>query len=92
MSAPKLTFPMIRSIDFQGDPHLAIKQLNQVIEEKFLSDQGKCPHRPSNLVVSMSGDMSYKAKGSFCVFCSSEIEIDRIVWKAKSPLPERPAI
>lgn len=88
--APQLTWAMIKTIDFQGDPHLAIKMLNETIADKFMSDQGKCPHRPTSDKVIMSGDMSWKANGSFCVYCSQEIEMERIVWRAKKQLPTAP--
>jgi hypothetical protein len=90
MIAPQLTYAMIRNIDFQGDPHKAVKELNEVIAEKFLSDQGKCPHKPSNMVVQMSGDMAYKANGTFCLYCGSQIEIERIVWRVLPHLPTAP--
>lgn len=93
MRAPQITFAMIRHIDLNhNDPHAVVKALNQVIEDKYNSDNGKCPHRPANLVSTISGDSSHKATGSFCVFCAEEIEIEKIVWKKKGPIPNPPRV
>lgn len=92
MTAPKLTWAMIKHLDWNAncDPHLQVKLINQVIEEKAAADEGKCPHRPASLMVQISGDFASKASGSFCVYCSEEIEIERVVWRAKSKLPTAP--
>lgn len=89
---PQLTWAMLRTVDFQGDPHKAVKDVNELIQAVALSKEGKCPHRPAHLVVTARGDFADRAQGSFCLFCSEEIEIEKIVWKTKSPLPNRPGL
>ena len=89
--APKLTWAMLKTVDLHSsDPHLIVKQVNELIEAIIASDEGRCPHRPANLAIAMRGDFAHKANGSYCMFCSQEIEIERIVWRTKDKLPSPP--
>lgn len=90
MSAPKLSFAMIKHINFDGDRHLAIKELNQVIEDKALSDDGKCPHRAVKITAKVTGDMAGRETVDLCCYCSNEIEVERVVYRLKSPIPTGP--
>lgn len=80
---------MYRHIDWQGDQHLACKQINQVFVDKLECDAGRCPHRPVFTSVKVTGDMSYKNNTLICVYCGQELEEVK-TYRLKDTLPIAP--
>lgn len=85
-------FRMIRHIDFNGDQHKAIRELNEVrIDLNQWETTGQCPHKPSGVLVMAKGDLADRvANGVYCRYCGERLKIKSVVWELESPIPTRP--
>ncbi len=94
--APKITIAMLQAkklIYDVPDRHHFIKVLNQIIEEKCLSDNGQCSHYPADTSrVTVKGDNAGRYdENLLCVYCGQLIE-PLITFVLKSKLPNPPGL
>jgi hypothetical protein len=89
--APQLTRAMIKHIIYETpDQHAFLKQINLVIEEKYNSDLGHCPHRPVDTRdIKVTGDMAYRVTTFLCMYCGQELEEVK-TYRLKNPIPAPP--
>ena len=91
-----INYQMIRHIvENTIDPHGQTKMAREfLIEEITFAFTQVCEHRPSNIVSAhATGDMSYRASGSFCRACGQKVKpIVRVVgWELEDQIPSPPS-
>lgn len=81
-------------IDNHFDPHKQALMMKEfVADEITFAFTQECKHKPSHIVQAQAtGDMAYKANGSFCRACGHRVKpiVQIIGWQLEDQIPTAP--